>query len=171
MEVNTSNTSPHQKEDDNTAKKRHTDLYREEPKNPRKKFAVMLPLPPSVNHMYIHKRNGSKILNRDAEDYVRKSRALINEAMEEQSWEVQGENVWYYADLYFFMESRRIKDSHNMLKLLLDVMQGIAFGNDYYVMPRIHAVELDEQFPHVEVVIRPQTHKERVKVLADRYFA
>lgn len=154
-----------------TAKKKHEDLYREEPRNPRKKFAIMLPLPPSVNHMYIHKRNGSKILTREAEDYVRKSRAMINESMELQSWEVQGEKVWYYAELYFFMKDRRIKDSHNMLKLLLDVMQGIAFGNDYYVMPRIHAVEYDEQFPRVEVVIRPQTHKERMKMLAERHFA
>ena len=62
-----------------------------------------------------------------------------------------------YLDCVFFMPDRRIRDSHNMLKLLLDVMQGNVFENDYFVMPRVQYVGLDVENPRVEVLVTTQT--------------
>jgi Holliday junction resolvase RusA-like endonuclease len=63
------------------------------------------------------------------------------------------------------MPDRRIRDSHNMLKLLLDVMQGIVFTNDYYALPRIQSVEYDTENPRVDLIIQPQCSHQRNKGL------
>ena len=145
--------------------KKHKGLYRDLPKYPNKKLRVTLPLPPSINHMYWNTRGGGKRLTSKAERYIRESRALTNLAIEEQQWLKQAKHTWYYIDLVFFMPDRRIRDSHNMLKLLLDVMQGIIYDNDYYVMPRIQAVEYDADNPRVEICVSAQTKNARDKGL------
>jgi len=141
------------------------DLYRDKPLYPTKRLKMSLPLPPSVNHMYYNTRNGGKRLTGKAENYIRKSRALINAAIEEQNWIEQSPSTWYYLDLVFFMPDRKIRDSHNMLKLLLDVMEGIVYKNDYYVCPRIQSVEYDKENPRIELCITPQTNSARTKAL------
>ena len=141
------------------------DLYRDKPKYPNKKLRLSLPIPTSVNHMYINTRGGGKRLTKQAEDYIRRSRSLINLAIEEQKWLKQDKSTWYYIDLVFFMPDRRIRDSHNCLKLLLDVMQGIIFDNDYYVMPRIQSVEYDSDNPRVEACVFAQSENARDKGL------
>lgn len=140
-------------------------MYRDKPQYPTKRLKISLPLPPSINHMYYNTKGGGKRLTQKAEDYIRRSRGLINLAIEEQNWIKQRKSTWYYIDLIFFMPDRRIRDSHNMLKLLLDVMQGVVYENDYYVCPRIQAVEYDKLHPRVEVIIFPQTNSERNKGL------
>lgn len=141
------------------------DLYRDKPKNPNKFLKLCLPLPPSVNSLHMNTKNGGRRLTKRAEHYIRDSRALINQAIEEQKWLKQPKNTWFYIDLVFFMPDRRVRDSHNMLKLLLDVMQGIVYDNDYYVMPRIQSVEFDLRNPRVEAHITPQTENNRDKGL------
>lgn len=115
--------------------------------------------------MYYNTRNGGKRLTSKAENYIRESRAIINVAIEEQNWIKQSNCTWFYADLVYFMPDRRIRDSHNMLKLLLDVMEKIVYHNDYYVMPRIQSVEYDNDNPRIEICIIPQTNSERTKAL------
>lgn len=126
---------------------------------------MSLSLPPSVNHMYYNTKGGGKRLTKQAEQYIRESRALINLAIEEQRWVKQSESVWYYADCLFFMPDRRIRDSHNMLKLLLDVMEHVVYGNDYYCLPRIQGVEYDKENPRVDLLISPQTKSMRERSL------
>lgn len=142
-----------------------SDLFRDKPQYPNKRLIISLPLPPSINHMYYNTRGGGKRLTKRAEDYIRDSRALINLAIEEQNWIKQKPYTWYYIDLIFFMPDRRVRDSHNMLKLLLDVMQGVVYENDYCVMPRIQAVEYDIENPRVEVCVIPQSTSTRNKGL------
>lgn len=115
--------------------------------------------------MYFNTRNGGKRLTTKAENYIRNSRALINVAIEEQNWVKQTPSTWFYMDLIFFMPDRKIRDSHNMLKLLLDVMEGIVYNNDYYVCPRIQSVEYDKDNPRIELCISPQRNSARVKAL------
>lgn len=143
------------------AKEVVTDLYRDKPKN-NKKLKMSLPLPVSVNALYIGRRHN---LSKEAQNYVRVSRSLINLAIEEQCWLMQGKSVWFYIDLVFFMPDRIVRDSHNMLKLLLDVLQGLAYQNDYYVLPRIQTVEYDPINPRVDLLIKPQTENERIQGL------
>lgn len=139
------------------------DLNRDKPTNPNKKLRITLPLPPSVNHMYIHLKRGGKKLTKQAEEYVLISRTYIKKAINNQQWIFQNKATWYYIDLVFFMPDRRIRDSHNMLKLLLDVMQGLVYKNDYYVLPRIQSVEYDKEEPRVEICVIPQTDNSRKK--------
>lgn len=141
------------------------DLYRDKPQYPNKKLRISLPLPPSINHMYIHLKRGGKKLTKQAEDYIRTSRAIINSEIEEQRWIKQNKATWYYIDLVFFMPDQRIRDSHNLLKLLLDVMQGPIYDNDYYALPRIQSVEYDNTNPRIEICVVPQTVNAREKGL------
>ncbi|TCX53818.1 RusA family crossover junction endodeoxyribonuclease [Dehalobacter sp. 14DCB1] len=141
------------------------DLFRDKPQYSNKRLKISLPLPPSVNHMYYNTRNGGKRLTPTAENYIRVSRALINEAIDEQKWLRQNDSTWYYVDLVFYMPDRKIRDSHNMLKLLLDVMQGVVYKNDYYAQPRVQSVEYDKENPRVEVCITTQSKNDRIKAI------
>lgn len=141
---------------------KHIDLYREDSKRPNKRIYLSLPLPPSVNHMYVNVKGGRKLTGR-AEKYIKISKALINDAIYDQRWVKEKNPVWLYVDLVFYMPDRRIRDSHNMLKLLLDVMQDTIFENDYYAMPRIQSVEYDNENPRVECAITVQHRIARSK--------
>jgi crossover junction endodeoxyribonuclease RusA len=143
----------------------NSDLYRVKPKYPTKKLHLSLPLPPSVNKLYWNTGRGGRRLTKQAEKYIRESRALINLAIEEQNWLKQSRHTWLYIDLVFFMPDRKVRDSHNMLKLLLDVMQGIVYENDYTVMPRIQTVEYDFHNPRVECIISSQKGNQRKSAL------
>lgn len=131
------------------------DVYREELLN-IDALNLSLPVPISVNNLYMNTRGGGKRLTSKAERYVRDSRALINLAVQEQSWAKPNRSVWLYIDMVFYFQDRRIRDSHNCLKLLLDVMQGIVYQNDYFVLPRIQSVEYDKDNPRVELRVYPQ---------------
>lgn len=115
--------------------------------------------------MYYNTKGGGKRLTHTAENYIRVSRALINQYIEEQRWVKESKNTWFYVDLLFYMPDRRVRDSHNMLKLLLDVMEGIVYKNDYYVCPRIQSVEYDKENPRVECMIQPQSTSSRKSAL------
>ena len=136
------------------------DVFREELID-AKVFSVDLPIPPSVNSLYMNTRGGGKRLSRKAESYIRDSRALINLAIQEQSWVKPNRSVWLYADMVFYFPDRRVRDSHNCLKLLLDVMQGIVYRNDYFVLPRIQSVKYDKDNPRVKESIYPQSASSR----------
>lgn len=126
---------------------------------------MSLPLPPSVNSMHVNTSRGGRRLTTKAMNYIRDSRALINQFVEEQHWVKPNRETWLYVDLVFYMPDRRIRDSHNMLKLLLDVMQDVVYENDYFVLPRIQSVEYDTENPRVDLVVLPQTNNNRLKGL------
>lgn len=141
------------------------DVYREKPTSMKKSLSISLPVPPSVNHLHYNTRGGGKRLTAKAQHYIRDSRALINQAVEDQFWIKQGKGVWLYIDMVFYFPDRRIRDSHNCLKLLLDVMEGIVYDNDYIALPRIQSVEYDKENPRVELRVSPQTKNNRDKGL------
>lgn len=141
------------------------DLYRSEPSYPNKILPMSLGIPQSVNHMYINTRGGGRTLTSTAKKYVNDTRAKINEYIEREMWKIQNNSTWYYLDMIIYMPDRRTRDSHNMLKLLLDVMEGFAFINDYYIMPNIRSVEYDKDNPRVDLILRPQLEMERQKEL------
>lgn len=122
-------------------------------------------VPVSVNHLHANTRKGGKRLTAKAENYVRDTRAKINSAIEEQGWSVPGAGVWLFVDLVFYFPDRRIRDSHNCLKLLLDVMEKAVYPNDYFVLPRIMSVEYDKENPRVEVKVHKQTKELRNKYI------
>jgi Holliday junction resolvase RusA-like endonuclease len=60
------------------------------------------------------------------------------------------------VDLTFVLPSRR-SDGHNRIKVLLDVLQGIAYKNDRQVQGGSWRCEYDAANPRVVVVIEGQT--------------
>lgn len=142
------------------------DVYRENPDYPNKtlKFSVDIPL--SVNHMYIRTYRGGQRLSPAAEEYVENTQAKVLEVMMDNNFKKITNASWYYIDLVIYMPDKRCRDSHNMLKLLLDTLETILFENDYYIMPNIKSVELDRSNPRIEVIFRPQLQKEREEILA-----
>lgn len=143
--------------------KKNNDLFRDEYPYKNKKLFVSLPIPPSINHMYIQRRSGKRSLTSAAKKYILESTALIQAAVEDQYWVVSNDDSWFYLDIEFYMPDRKIRDSHNTLKILLDVFQDCAYRNDYFVLCRIQKVELDADNPRIEVCLKPQTVRDRRK--------
>ena len=140
---------------------KNNDLFRDDPHYVRKKLKVVLPLAPSMNHMYIQRRSGKRVLTNTAQRYIMVATAAIRAACEDQFWKLSNNDAWFYIDIMVYMPDRKIRDSHNMLKLMIDVFQEIAFRNDYFVMPRIQKVELDKDNPRIEVCLRAQSEHDR----------
>ena len=132
------------------------DLERDIPKYPNRVLTLTIKVPPSVNHMYIHKRNGQKILTNAAKQYIKTIQDLCKKEIKKQNWKKDKESVWYVMDMYFYFQDKRKRDSHNCLKLLMDSLEGLLFTNDYFVLPRIQYVTLDRENPRVEIIFYPQ---------------
>lgn len=126
---------------------------------------MSVPIPPSVNHIYYNTKGGGKRLTRLAETYVARVRALAHQKIEEQGWEKSKKGEWIYMDLAFYFPDKRVRDSHNCLKILLDALQGVVFEDDYTIVPRIHLVELDRANPRTVISFEPQSYDERQNYL------
>ena len=131
----------------------------------KKQITLTLPIPLSINHMYYNTRGGGKRLTKKAEDYVKMATDRIKAQVERQGWKLENDNSWFYVDMVFYFGDKRIRDSHNTLKILFDILQGHIFVNDYFAMPRVLSVELDADNPRVEIIIHNQVISEREKYL------
>jgi len=107
---------------------------------------------PSVNHMYYGK---TRRLTTKAQKWFADSRTICIEEMHKQGWLKDKKSVWFYVDMDFYFSDRRVRDSHNTLKILMDALQGIFFNNDYYCMTRINKVLYDSDNPRVVIKIYP----------------
>jgi len=131
------------------------DLDRDTPKYPDQTLTFSLPIPMSVNHMYINAGRGRR-LSKQATEYIRTAQDICKKAMREKGWKKDKDHVWYVMDLYFYFPDKRVRDSHNTLKLLTDALEGLLFSNDYFLLPRIQTVTLDRENPRLEIVYYPQ---------------
>lgn len=141
------------------------DLNRKEFEEKQKVLKFALSIPPSVNKLWEIKRNGKRVLNSHARRYLSDAKAYMTMLCEDTAWRKTERDEWLYIDLVFYFPDKIIRDSHNFIKVLLDAIQDTVFENDYAVMPRIQAVELDEDNPRVELTIHHQTIDERASAL------
>ena len=132
------------------------DLDRDEPKYPNQVLTLTLPIPPSVNHMYQNAGRGRR-LTKQATEYIKLTQDITKKEMRKQGWKRDKEHVWYVMDLYYYFPDKRVRDSHNTLKLLTDCLEGLLYKNDYFLLPRIQYVCLDRENPRLEIVYYPQT--------------
>lgn len=131
------------------------DLNRDTPLHPNQVLTMTLPVPPSVNHMYINAGRGKR-LSRDATNYIKTAQDICKKAIKEQGWKKDKEHVWYVMELYYYFPDKLRRDSHNTLKLLTDCLEGLLYSDDYYLLPRIEYVTLDRTNPRLEVIFYPQ---------------
>lgn len=91
---------------------------------------------PSVNHIYVNTKYGGKKLKPAAEALFSKWQWLAKEWAMKNNWSFEKtEKIVLEMTLYYPDHVKR--DSHNVIKLLLDALQGILYDNDYYALPRI----------------------------------
>ena len=132
---------------------KNNDLFRDKAIR-EEDLTLSIPICPSVNHMYIFKKTGEKILTKTAREYFKSATAKVNEQISNQSWQIDYGDVWYYVDVYVYMPDRKVRDSHNMIKIMMDVLQDTVFWNDYFAMPRFQDVKLDKDNPRIDIVIK-----------------
>ena len=109
-------------------------------------FTLTLPLPPSVNHMYLPRRGGGRRLSPDAAAW---KQAAYFAALEVFPDALTGEIEVVY-DFYF---PDRRPDIDNCLKALNDALQGAAYLNDRQIMKITASKYLDKRNPRVEVAL------------------
>lgn len=134
------------------------DLYRDIP-DYQQILEVDIPVPPSVNHMYQNAGRGKR-LTKEATQYIKTVQETCKKEMKKIGWKHDKPNVWYVMDLYYFFPDKKVRDSHNTLKILTDSMEGLVFPNDYYVLPRIQYVTLDRKNPMLHIKVYPQNKAE-----------
>ena len=104
--------------------------------------------------MYQNAGRGRR-LTTEARNYIKVAQDICKKAIRSQGWKKDKEFVWYVMDLYFYFPDKRVRDSHNCLKLLTDCLEGLLFPNDYFLLPRIQYVTLDRENPRLEVIYYP----------------
>lgn len=136
------------------ARKLSNDLLRIPPKNGSQELKIALPLGISVNKLYSTIR-GRKVMSNAGHKYIRTVVPVIEQAIAHQGWEVEVEGVWHVVEITYYFPDRKKRDSHNYIKLLMDVLEGLAFKNDQFCIVREQYVYLDRENPRLEVVIKP----------------
>lgn len=142
--------------------KKDTELKRDNPLKPRQKLKLTVPLPLTQNHMYVNrivKKRIIRVLNGDAQKYMAQVMKYVSSEATNQGWYTEENDTWYIVDMWFYMPDRKTRDNHNCFKLLFDSLEGFAFKNDYYILPRVQEVELDRENPRVEIEIRKKVYK------------
>lgn len=60
---------------------------------------------------------------------------------------------WFYLDLSIYHEKGRYPDADNVIKAIMDGLEGVIWKNDSRVIPRVEKIELKSANPRVYVVI------------------
>ena len=138
------------------AKKLANQLERDVPKKPNQVIKLVLPMPVSVNSMYLASTR-RQVLSKKAKQWYATAKYIANCECERQGWEMDEGSVWYVANIDFYFNDKRFKDSHNYLKLMLDALEGVIYNNDYFLKPKINIVDLDRKRPRVELTIKAES--------------
>ena len=125
---------------------------------------LTLPLPPSQNHAYRRhtvtynadgrtKHRTMNVLTKKADRWQSDAHDAAYQEMCRTGWTCpQGEKVT--VDIVVLWPDKRRRDTHNLLKLLMDALEGVAYDDDRWALPRILDFDYDRADPRVEVVVR-----------------
>ncbi len=134
------------------------------------KLQLILPLPTSINKLYINQfgwnpktRNrmptGKRIMSKEGLDVKDK---IINEAknqMNGQEWDYEWTKENYiYQDCYIYM-NRLGRDDNNLFKLLNDSLEKVVYENDSRVLTRTQRILIDKNNPRIELIISQCPHR------------
>jgi crossover junction endodeoxyribonuclease RusA len=115
--------------------------------------ALVLKLPPSVNHMYVTAKirgRNIRVLRKHANDWFNEALEKVRQYIIEEKWEMKSQKI--ILEIYLYYPNLKTRDSHNMLKILLDVLErGGIYSNDKYALPRIMDFTLDKSHPRIEI--------------------
>ena len=99
-------------------------------------------LPPSVNHYFKRSKNGRLYLDAEARAFVELAKVCAKQAAKRARWKVLPAGNFFYLVIGFEFANRRFADPNNMLKILIDALQGILFENDKWCLPMVAKAEI-----------------------------
>ena len=143
--------------------KQNNDLYRLQPERPHATLKVIVPLAPSVNHAYKFVR-GKRFMTQQAKQYIALVHQLVVGTRANQSYMPEKEGVWLVCETTYYYPDRRQRDSHNMIKILMDALEGVAFVNDRYVLIQEQDVFYDKENPRIELHLKCHRHVSEVLI-------
>lgn len=115
----------------------------------QKKFRVILPIPPSVNHAYVRTKFGMA-LTKEAKAW--KEAAYKSAKKQLEGWQCQDERT--IVDIWIYWANKRRRDSDNILKLGLDSLKHAVYTDDKWALPRIQNFGYDKSNPRIEIEVR-----------------
>jgi len=95
-------------------------------------------LPPSVNR-YVRQGKGHTYLTKESKEFMKLASTLAREQARSLNWEIIPATNFFPMWIFFEMKHRRFPDPNNLLKVLIDAMEGIIFENDKWVCPIVRA--------------------------------
>jgi len=99
-------------------------------------------LPPSVNHYFKRSRNGRLYLDAEARAFVEMAQLIAKQAAKRARWKVLPAGEFFYLVIGFEFANRRFADPNNMLKILIDALEGIVFENDKWLLPLVTSAKI-----------------------------
>ena len=99
-------------------------------------------LPPSVNHYYRRTRSGRVFLDNDAIGFLKIAQYLAKRQVRATKWVLVPSGQFFFLEVGFEFVNRRFPDPNNMLKLLIDALEGIAFENDKWALPMVTSAKI-----------------------------
>lgn len=120
-----------------------------------KVLRLVLPVPPSVNHMYLHSRFGGKrIRTTKAKEWFDTAEKIVRSEIVKQGWEPTIEKK-VVLDVLTMFPDRRKRDTNNTAKALCDMLEHAGtYDNDRFALVRYIDYGVDKENPRIEVVIR-----------------
>ncbi|HOF24585.1 MAG TPA: RusA family crossover junction endodeoxyribonuclease [Rectinema sp.] len=94
-------------------------------------------LPPSVNHYFKRSQNGRLYLDAEARAFVELAKICAKQAAKRARWKILPAGNFFYLVIGFEFKNKRFADPNNMLKILIDALEGIVFENDKWCCPMV----------------------------------
>lgn len=104
---------------------------------------------PSANHIYTHTDHGKR-LTAIAKQKLDEWQGIAQWWTHQFDWEMKC-NQKIIIRLWFYLNDNRRKDTHNVLKLLLDSLEGVIYEDDRWCLPRVMDFEIDKENPRIEI--------------------
>lgn len=130
------------------------------------KLNLTLPLPTSINKLYINQHGwnpktkqrfptGKRILSAEGKKVKEKIQQQAKNQLNHQDWDYDfTEQGFIYMDTNIYF-NRKGRDDNNIFKLLCDALEKIVYENDSRVLIRTQKILYDKMNPHVEVSFTP----------------
>lgn len=114
-----------------------------------------LPIPPSVNHShrewYMNGRQ-MRVPTKKTKDWRKEAEYVIVKAIKDSEWK-KLEKTKVIVELFIYWPDKRKRDCHNLGKLIYDVMEGLVYDDDRWVLPRYIDFLYDKEKPRVEITV------------------
>ena len=118
-----------------------------------------LPYPPSINHYYVHTKNGLAV-GAKGKAY----RRLINQTLyvciaKEGKWDGEAMHGDLMVEIIIYPPDKRKRDMDNIKKALFDALQNAGLFKDDYQICDDHTIRIDKIIPHGLIDFRIQSAK------------